>query len=79
MNTPTLPSDRHITYQLQYRKCGKGDRCSTCRDGVGHGPYWYGYWRDGGRLRSAYFGKEMPAEAGYVARVMASAAAAKEA
>ncbi len=32
-----LPSDQHITYQLQYRKCGKPS-CSTCRQGQGHGP-----------------------------------------
>jgi Family of unknown function (DUF6788) len=51
-----LPQDQHITYQLQLRKCGKPS-CSTCRDGQGHGPYWYAYWREGSRLRSAYVGK----------------------
>ncbi len=55
-----LPSDQHITYQLQYRKCGKVT-CSTCRDGRGHGPYWYAYWREGTRLRSGYIGKIHPA------------------
>ena len=54
-----LPNDQHITYQLQYRKCGKAS-CSTCRDGQGHGPYWYAYWREGTRLRSGYIGKEQP-------------------
>jgi hypothetical protein len=54
-----LPDDQHITYQLQYRKCGKVS-CSTCRDGQGHGPYWYAYWREGARLRSGYIGKEQP-------------------
>ena len=54
-----LPADQHITYQLQFRKCGKPS-CSTCRDGQGHGPYWYAYWREGSRLRSGYVGK--PAE-----------------
>lgn len=54
-----LPSDQHITYQHQYRKCGKAT-CSTCRDGQGHGPYWYAYWREGSRLRSAYVGKVDP-------------------
>ena len=57
-----LPSDQHITYQLQFRKCGKST-CSTCRDGQGHGPYWYAYWREGSRLRSGYVGKVSP-EAG---------------
>jgi Family of unknown function (DUF6788) len=54
-----LPDDQHITYQLQYRKCGKAS-CSTCRNGQGHGPYWYAYWREGARLRSGYIGKEQP-------------------
>nr|BBH95521.1 hypothetical protein KTA_37200 [Thermogemmatispora argillosa] len=54
-----IPSDHHITYQLQYRKCGK-PTCSTCREGQGHGPYWYAYWREGSRLRSGYVGKERP-------------------
>ena len=54
-----LPSDQHITYHLQYRKCGKPS-CSTCRQGQGHGPYWYAYWREGSRLRSGYIGKVLP-------------------
>ena len=54
-----LPSDHHVTYQLQYRKCGKPS-CSTCREGQGHGPYWYAYWREGSRLRSGYIGKVPP-------------------
>lgn len=54
-----IPSDQHITYQLQYRKCGKTS-CSTCRNGQGHGPYWYAYWREGSRLRSGYIGKVRP-------------------
>lgn len=54
-----IPSDQHITYQLQYRKCGKAS-CSTCRNGQGHGPYWYAYWREGSRLRSGYVGKIHP-------------------
>jgi hypothetical protein len=57
--TTTLPTDQHITYQLQYRKCGKPS-CSTCKNGVGHGPYWYAYWREGTRLRSGYIGKVAP-------------------
>ncbi len=56
-----LPSDHHITYQLQYRKCGKAS-CSTCRERKGHGPYWYAYWREGSRLRSGYIGKIQPTQ-----------------
>jgi hypothetical protein len=54
-----LPNSQHITYQLQFRKCGK-PTCSTCREGQGHGPYWYAYWREGSRLRSGYIGKAPP-------------------
>ncbi len=54
-----LPSNQHITYQLQYRKCGK-TACRICRSSRGHGPYWYAYWRDGSRLRSGYIGKIHP-------------------
>ena len=54
-----LPSNQHITYQLQYRKCGKSS-CRTCRQSQGHGPYWYAYWREGSRLRSGYIGKVPP-------------------
>ena len=57
-----LPTNQHITYQLQYRKCGKNS-CDTCRDGHGHGPYWYAYWREGSRLRSGYIGKVQPSAA----------------
>ena len=66
-NMTHLPNDLHITYQLQYRKCGKAS-CSTCRDGQGHGPYWYAYWREGSRLRSGYIGKVSPEEAVAAAR-----------
>ncbi len=51
-----LPGDQNITYQLKYRKCGK-PTCRTCREGQGHGPYWYAYWHDGSRLKSGYIGK----------------------
>lgn len=52
-----IPSNQHITYQLQYRKCGKPS-CNTCKNGQGHGPYWYAYWRQGSRLISGYVGKK---------------------
>jgi hypothetical protein len=54
-----LPTNLHITYQLQFRKCGKPS-CGTCKRGNGHGPYWYAYWREGNRLRSGYIGKAQP-------------------
>ncbi len=54
-----VPANQHVTYQLQFRKCGK-PTCSTCKMGPGHGPYWYAYWREGARLRSSYIGKIQP-------------------
>lgn len=47
-----------VTYRQQGVKCGKIG-CTRCP----HGPYWYAYWREGGRLRSRYIGKTVPADA----------------
>ncbi len=52
----------HITYQLQYRKCGKLTCHCHDRKDPGHGPYWYGYYRMGKELRSFYVGKLAPRE-----------------
>jgi len=67
------PENQHVTYQLQYRKCGKTS-CSTCRNGSGHGPYWYAYWREGTRLRSGYVGKDNPKIAAEAAQENGTAA-----
>lgn len=48
--------ERHsdsITYRLERVSCGKN--CKGCP----HGPYWYGYWREGGRTHSRYIGKNL--------------------
>jgi hypothetical protein len=51
------------TYQLQYRRCGRAN-CHVCKQGQGHGPYWYAYGRDAtGKLRSRYVGHAPPADA----------------
>jgi DNA-binding SARP family transcriptional activator/tetratricopeptide (TPR) repeat protein len=52
-----LPSG--VRYRRQYRRCGKPN-CRTCAGGPGHGPYWYAIWREDGRLKSRYVGKELP-------------------
>lgn len=44
-----------VDYRQQYVRCGR--RCRACP----HGPYWYAYWKDGGRSRSQYIGRELPA------------------
>jgi hypothetical protein len=41
-----------VTLRRQLVRCGK-DNCTRCP----HGPYWYAYWREGGRRRSRYVGK----------------------
>lgn len=44
-------------YQLELVRCGKaGCKCAGI-DGELHGPYWYAYWREDGRLKSRYVGK----------------------
>jgi len=63
MSTKLPPSTAHVTYSRQYRRCRKPG-CGQCADGnPGHGPYWFAYWRENGRLFSRYLGKTMPAEA----------------
>jgi hypothetical protein len=48
------------TYRLELVSCGK-DRCRKCAEGPGHGPYWYRYYRRGGKVVSKYVGKQLPA------------------
>ncbi len=50
-----------ITYRQQYTRCGK-QRCRKCKEGAGHGPYWYAYWSENGRTISKYIGIHAPAE-----------------
>jgi hypothetical protein len=45
-----------VSYRLEVVNCGKPG-CSKCP----HGPYWYAYWREGGRIRSRYIGRRLPA------------------
>jgi hypothetical protein len=49
------------TLRLEMVKCGK-TRCKKCREGGGHGPYWYLYFRRNGKLTSRYIGKRIPEE-----------------
>ena len=60
MSTDRLATATRVTYSRQYRRCNKA-ACPTCVLGSpGHGPYWYAYWREGGRRRSRYIGKHLP-------------------
>lgn len=51
-----------VTYRQQYTRCGK-QRCRKCREGAGHGPYWYAYWSENGRTISKYIGMQRPTDA----------------
>ena len=48
-----------VTFRQERVRCGRAT-CTRCP----HGPYWYAYWREGGRLRSRYIGKRLPAVPG---------------
>ncbi|HEY7420040.1 MAG TPA: DUF6788 family protein, partial [Ktedonobacteraceae bacterium] len=50
-----------VTYHQQVSYCGK-PRCRRCREGVGHGPYWYAYQTVEGRTTRTYIGKQLPPE-----------------
>ncbi|MDQ3982150.1 MAG: hypothetical protein M3271_05660, partial [Actinomycetota bacterium] len=45
-----------VTYRLEAVRCGKPG-CTKCP----HGPYWYAYYREKGKLRSRYIGPNLPA------------------
>lgn len=47
-----------VTFRQEMVRCGKKG-CTRCP----HGPYWYAYWREGGRTRSRYVGKHLPGQA----------------
>ncbi|HYH50809.1 MAG TPA: hypothetical protein VEG38_14790 [Acidimicrobiia bacterium] len=50
-----VPDGAKITYRREEVRCGKTN-CKRCP----HGPYWYAYWRENGRLRSRYLGSAKP-------------------
>lgn len=43
-----------VSYRLEPVNCGKAG-CSKCP----HGPYWYAYWREDGRVKSKYIGRKL--------------------
>ena len=40
----------------EYRRCG-ADTCRSCREGPGHGPYLYAFWREGSKVKRKYLGR----------------------
>ena len=49
------------TYRQEYTKCNKTG-CQSCAQLGGHGPYWYAYWRENGKLKKKYIGKNLPTD-----------------
>jgi hypothetical protein len=49
------PARGKVTFRQERVRCGRAT-CTKCP----HGPYWYAYWREGGKLRSRYIGKQLP-------------------
>lgn len=47
-----------LTFRYETVRCGKPN-CTRCP----HGPYWYVYWKEGGRTRSRYVGRTLPQKA----------------
>jgi hypothetical protein len=50
-----------VTFRQESVRCGRA-ACTRCP----HGPYWYAYWRESGKLRSRYIGKQLPSVPGAV-------------
>lgn len=48
-----------ITYHQHMQFCNKPN-CQRCREGIGHGPYWYAYQTVNGRTKKTYIGKIPP-------------------
>lgn len=52
-NYKSIPSS--ATIRKEYVKCGN-PYCYRCK----HGPYYYGYWKENGKLKKKYIGKYDP-------------------
>lgn len=52
----SIPGMPRVTYHQQRVRCGRD--CRACP----HGPYWYAHWKEEGRARSQYIGRELPAD-----------------
>ena len=46
-------------YRQEFTRCNKPG-CKRCERGPGHGPYWYKFRREEGRLVKKYVGKTLP-------------------
>ena len=50
-----VPTGGKVTFRLEEVRCGKAS-CTRCP----HGPYWYAYWREDGKVRKRYLGTAKP-------------------
>ena len=50
--TEPLPKTLPGVVCVQWVRCGRAN--CRCARGQRHGPYYYRFWREGGRLRKAY-------------------------
>lgn len=57
LEDPEASEPGKVTLRQEHVRCGK-EGCTRCP----HGPYWYAYWREDGRVRSRYIGKELPGD-----------------
>src|SRR5271165_1952851 len=48
-----------MAVRVERIRCGKRS-CHCMRGSLGHGPYWYEYWREGNRTRKRYWGRKRP-------------------
>ncbi len=58
MSRPAIHAEQQfgsLTFRYETVRCGKAN-CTRCP----HGPYWYAYWKEGGRTRSRYVGRMLP-------------------
>src|SRR5579884_914543 len=62
-----MAGDDAVVYRLRTTFCGKPS-CRACREGRGHGPYWYAYRTINGRTKQSYIGKSLPPELAQEAR-----------
>lgn len=46
-------------YQLERVRCGKPTCKCMGKNAQLHGPYWYAYWRENGKLKSRYVRKKL--------------------
>ncbi len=44
-----------VTFRRERVRCGR-ENCARCP----HGPYWYAYWREDGKVRKRYLGTAKP-------------------